>query len=573
MNKLKLFIVLLLLAITNSNAQVVTLDYSSLASSSCDVFENLTTFQNIFHETKRGDIANNSSQGGLELKYVYNGGGTNQKGSEFALSGITFKKDYKYTIKITAKNNGNYSEAAGLKCNFNPIGIDPQCNGVNFVNQPNGTFAINSSDWFKTVNGTAFVEYTFTSDYLITALSGLGIGTFSRFNISSSSNFSQTIFIKKIEIFEIAPPPSFTFSPTSLGLACGDTSSQTFTMTPANIPSGANVTYLWSYSGSWSGTVNSSMSSVTLTPNSVISLPSTVSVTPYIDGVAYSSKSCTVSRSPIASSGSISGNTTVCTTGTYTFSGLLAGQSVNWSLSNATAGTLSPTSGTSTTFTTTAGGATDIIATVTNSCGESYTKSLSLFAGLPQAFSLVRASNEYCDDIKYHYVPYEIPNRNPLITYTYNVTPIPWVKVTQTSQTYNGVTQDVLVFPKTYSGTIDIYVTTTNSCGTTPFFVEEDPISNCSGLGLRLSSTAEQFTVFPNPANDIVTIELKDSEKQFEKDVTISGELFDMSGQSKSKIKISDNKATFSVKGLKKGIYVLKILINDQVESHRIAVE
>jgi len=39
MNKLKLFIVLLLLAITNSNAQVVTLDYSSLASSSCDVFE------------------------------------------------------------------------------------------------------------------------------------------------------------------------------------------------------------------------------------------------------------------------------------------------------------------------------------------------------------------------------------------------------------------------------------------------------------------------------------------------------------------------------------------------------
>jgi len=108
---------------------------------------------------------------------------------------------------------------------------------------------------------------------------------------------------------------------------------------------------------------------------------------------------------------------------------------------------------------------------------------------------------------------------------------------------------------------------------TTPFFVEEDPISNCSGLGLRLSSTAEQFTVFPNPADDIVTIELKDSEKQFEKDVTISGELFDMMGQSKSKIKISDNKATFSVKGLKKGIYVLKILINDQVENHRIAVE
>ncbi|POY39571.1 hypothetical protein C3L50_10410 [Flavobacterium alvei] len=408
------------------------------------------------------------------------------------------------------------------------------------------SFSINSSD-FNASGGTLYVVF------------------------KSSGNIEYTSTC----VFTItkALVPSFTFSPTSLGLACGDTSSQTFTVTPANIPSGATVTYQWSYSGSWSGTVNSSMNSVTLTPNSVISLPSTVSVKPYVDNSGYPIMACAVSRSPIASSGSISGNTTVCTTGTYTFSGLLANQSVNWSLSNATAGTLSPTSGTSTTFTTTAGGATDIIATVTNSCGEHYTKSLSLFAGLPQAFSLVRASNEYCDDIKYHYVPYEIPNRNPLITYTYNVTPIPWVKVTQTSQTYNGVIQDVLVFPKTYSGTIDIYVTTTNSCGTTPFFVEEEPISNCSGLGLRLSSTAEQFTVFPNPADDIVTIELKDSEKQFEKDVTISGELFDMLGQSKSKIKISDNKATFSVKGLKKGIYVLKILINDQVESHRIAVE
>ncbi len=142
MKKIKLLFVLLFLAITNSNAQLVTLDYSSFTSSNCDVFENFTTFQGILHQTKRGDIAKNSSQGGLELMYDYNSGGTNQKGSEFALSGMTFKKDYKYTIKITAKSNGNYSEPAGLKCNFNPSGIDPQCNGVNFVNQPNGTFGI-----------------------------------------------------------------------------------------------------------------------------------------------------------------------------------------------------------------------------------------------------------------------------------------------------------------------------------------------------------------------------------------------------------------------------------------------
>jgi hypothetical protein len=118
MNKLKLLIVLLLIAIPNSNAQLVTLDYSSFTSSSCDVFENLTTFQNIFHETKRGDISKNSSQGGLALNYSYNGGSTSQKGSEFALTGINFKFGHKYIIKITAKSNGSYSESAGLKCNF-----------------------------------------------------------------------------------------------------------------------------------------------------------------------------------------------------------------------------------------------------------------------------------------------------------------------------------------------------------------------------------------------------------------------------------------------------------------------
>lgn len=347
--------------------------------------------------------------------------------------------------------------------------------------------------------------------------------------------------------------------------------SQTFTVTPANIPSGANVAYQWSYSG-WSGTVNPSMNSITLTPSSGTFLPSNVTVVPYVDGVAYPSMTCAVTRSSIASTGSISGNATVCTTGTYTFTGLLPGQSVTWSLSNATVGTLSTTTGDSTVFTATGSGSVDLIATVTNSCGQSYAKSLSLFAGSPPAFSLVRASNETCDGIKYHYVPFEINNRNPLITYTFNIARIPGVTVTQTSWIYNGNTQNVLVFPETYAGPVDFTVSATNSCGSFSFLAEEE-INSCDGLGLRLSSSEEQFTVFPNPANDIVTIELRDKENQTEESTTISGELFDMMGQSKSKVQISDNKAVFSVRGLKKGIYVLKIYINEQVENHRIAVE
>jgi hypothetical protein len=44
-------------------------------------------------------------------------------------------------------------------------------------------------------------------------------------------------------------------------------------------------------------------------------------------------------------------------------------------------------------------------------------------------------------------------------------------------------------------------------------------------------------------------------------------------GKANSKVQITDNKATLSVQGLKKGIYVLEILINDYIETHQIVVE
>ncbi|NDP26607.1 MAG: T9SS type A sorting domain-containing protein [Flavobacterium sp.] len=362
--------------------------------------------------------------------------------------------------------------------------------------------------------------------------------------------------------------PTYTITSNTNSVQCDSTTPVTFTVN-SNAP--GYSTYQWSYGSGWTVSGGTTGTSLTLIPGSSILNP--IGVTPTFSGVVQPLKTYTMPRSQIDPTGYISGSATVCTTRIFTFEGLLANQTVAWSLSNATAGTLSSTTGTSTTFTTTGGGAVDLIATATNGCGQSYVRTLGLFAGSPPAFSLVRASNEICDDIKYHYVPYEITNRNPAFTYTYNVATYPWVNVTQSIQTYNGVIQDVLVFPKTYSGTMDIYVTTSNSCGSTAFFVEEEPISNCSGLGFRSSNSVEQFTVFPNPANDIVTIELKDSKNQFEKDTTISGELFDLQGQSKSKVKITDNKATLSVKGLNKGIYILKININDQVESHQIAVE
>jgi hypothetical protein len=114
---------------------------------------------------------------------------------------------------------------------------------------------------------------------------------------------------------------TFTLSPTSLSLSCGDTSSRTFTVTPANIPGGATVTYQWSHPN-WTQ-IGLSNNSITLIPSSATALPSNVVVIPIINGVSQPSKSCTVSRAPFsANSYSISGEEYVCSTGSYAVSNL-----------------------------------------------------------------------------------------------------------------------------------------------------------------------------------------------------------------------------------------------------------
>ena len=110
-----------------------------------------------------------------------------------------------------------------------------------------------------------------------------------------------------------------------------------------------------------------------------------------------------------------------------------------------------------------------------------------------------------------------------------------------------------------------VNATATNACGSTT-------VTYDCGFKMANNNT-NYYTIYPNPSNDIVNIDVRDANNIPEKGATISGELFDMMGQSKSKVEITNNKATFTVRGLNKGIYVLKIYINDKVESHQIAVE
>lgn len=115
-----------------------------------------------------------------------------------------------------------------------------------------------------------------------------------------------------------------------------------------------------------------------------------------------------------------------------------------------------------------------------------------------------------------------------------------------------------------------IFAYATNTCGTT--MVELNWLESFKQSNNTVTNN-NFYTIYPNPSNDIVNIDIRDKNNLPDKNAIITGELFDMMGQSKSKVEISNNKATFSVRGLNKGIYVLKIYINDKVESHQIMVE
>lgn len=109
-----------------------------------------------------------------------------------------------------------------------------------------------------------------------------------------------------------------------------------------------------------------------------------------------------------------------------------------------------------------------------------------------------------------------------------------------------------------------IEYTATNGCGSTSVQFQ------C--LAFRQSDDTKYFAVYPNPASDVVNIDIRDENELPEKEAIVSGELFDMMGQSKTKVAIVDHKASFLVSNLNKGIYILKIFIDDQIESHLIEV-
>lgn len=388
------------------------------------------------------------------------------------------------------------------------------------------------------------------------------------------------------------PNPTFTLAPSSVSFTCGTPQTRTFTVN-ASSTLNCPVTYNWNLGANngWldnngspaPANFSTTTNSITLASANGNVLPSAVRVIPVLNGNNYPQMTCTTSWSPFISSASISGNIVICIGNsiTYNLSNLGLNNSVAWSLSNNQFATITSSSQSNITLFGFANGLVDIIATITNQCGQVDVKKITLTIGTP-VLRDISTSTAFClGGYQREQNKLTVSHNQSTTQYQWHIGDTPGFPQLITGSSISIISgyntnQVYLDVPVNVEDT-NIYVRAKNSCGWSDWLYMGRPAVNCDatdpGCIQCYRAVPKKYTIYPNPSKDIVNIDLRDQNNKPEKNATISGELFDLMGQTRAKVKIIDNKATFSVQGLNKGIYVLKIYINDQVESHQIAVE
>ena len=426
------------------------------------------------------------------------------------------------------------------------------------------SFSINSSD-FNATGGTLFVVFKSSGNV--------------EYQTACSFTITKT------------PPPTFTLSPTTLSIPCGSVAPVTFSY--SNVYSTPGVTYNYSYSG-WTF-VSQTSNSITLKPANANILPSNFSLVPIVNGVTQPYKVCTVTRAPFTDNSiNIIGNSSLCSTGQYTYNIVNPNNyNVSWSIPQSNvANIVSVTNNQVVVNVLQSNAVLTLNATVNNACNQSIIKSLDCFVGAPVlSFSNSSQSSSvtFCKS--------ETQREDNSITINYpvssNITNFEWFTGNFVGEPIQNCNLPIISSfnNKAYfkasdlcSGTVRVRAK--NQCGWGEWYLIDVNIIDCKikigpGYGdiyeFKTSDTIleikKNITIYPNPSNNIVNIEIRDKSNQLLKNTPVTGELFDLMGYSKAKVEIINNKATFSVQGLNKGIYVLKIYINGQVESHQIAVE
>ncbi len=353
-----------------------------------------------------------------------------------------------------------------------------------------------------------------------------------------------------------------------------------------------SLSYIWNVGPGWniSGTTYTFNNTLILTPSSTNSNLGSVSCKiVYTNNNGnqsfFDTNSATVTRNAYSSNASISGSTNTCSaSNTYNLSGLLTGENVTWSLSDYSIASLSNSSNAQTTVTSTNSGSVDLIATITNSCNQTTSKIFKLYFGVPilNNFSCNRGRDFCSGNVEIESNTLPILDINDKITANFSglttaeagvIANWQW-QVLNPNISLSGNLNQRRVGILNYGDT-GIKVRVKNSCGWSEWYELNFTVTEIPAIFNRMrNESSTQFSVFPNPVNDYLSIDFKDKKNSFKNKTIINAEISDMyNNTTKLDVNFINNKGTVDVRNLKKGIYILRISTNEKTEIHKIIVQ
>ena len=128
--------------------------------------------------------------------------------------------------------------------------------------------------------------------------------------------------------------------------------------------------------------------------------------------------------------------------------------------------------------------------------------------------------------------------------------------------------------------TLDVTVRPVNSCGSNflvPKFKLYRPTDCECGIGIncnlnRVAAPNDRYNLYPNPTSGFINIVPVSSDSGTTSKSKIIATLYDMLGEKRKSVVINNDKTFMDVQDLKAGMYIMKIQIDGEIETHLIVI-
>jgi hypothetical protein len=145
-----------------------------------------------------------------------------------------------------------------------------------------------------------------------------------------------------------------------------------------------------------------------------------------------------------------------------------------------------------------------------------------------------------------------------------NVTEWEWEKLTTNFSWY--IDNNTAYFATPQVGFITFRVRAKNDCGESKWRTMQIYVTECG------NNISKLFKIYPNPTSYLLNIELDNPKNAIFIDKTEIG-IYNLMGQLKKTIKLTGFKGQIYVNDLPKGLYILKINIDGQLETHQVQID